>query len=71
MATWHQQRNPVPLSHQTKWTLVSDPPGQCLTVMRFDRQKDANDCMDELVKSGRDAHSYLVPPRSLYQKVRH
>lgn len=28
MATWHQERNPVKLYHETDWTVVIDPPGE-------------------------------------------
>lgn len=46
MATWHQRRamrrNPSPLFHATQWSVVTDPPGGLLTVMRFASEESAN-----------------------------
>lgn len=45
MSTWHQdraaQRNPTPLWHETKWTCVSDKPGQPRSLMRWDTYEQA------------------------------
>lgn len=55
MSTWHQQRNPAPLWHATKWTHVEDAPGRHTCVERFDNSVDAYDAMD---KRG----GYVLPP---------
>lgn len=56
MATWHQQRNPVPLWHTTKWTVVNDPPNGMTTVMRFDTHEEAR------AFAASEAGSYVLAP---------
>lgn len=62
MATWHQQqamaRNPRPLWHETKWTVVEDPPGGLLCLSRWDTKEQA-EAHENRIKS---KHSYIVPP---------
>lgn len=56
MATWHQQRNRAPLWHETKWTVVEDPPNGFMTVMRFDTAREAN------TFASRVPHTYVLAP---------
>lgn len=62
MATWHQQqaqrRNQIPLWHATQWTVVSDPPGGCMCLVRFDTKGEASAYQHRT----RDKHSYVLPP---------
>lgn len=32
MATWHQQQARTKLYHETKWTVVEDPPNDCMAL---------------------------------------
>jgi hypothetical protein len=41
MATWHQLKRPVTMFHQTLWTVVVDPPGECRSLITFGRERDA------------------------------
>ena len=41
MATWHQMRNPVPLDHETMWTVVVDPPHKTTVCVLFDTEQQA------------------------------
>lgn len=63
MATWHQRQNPVPLWHETKWTVVNDPPNETTTVMRFDHPHEAESYMDRMKSRGNDKHMYLLRPQ--------
>ena len=62
MATWHQQqamaRNPVPLWHETQWTVVEDPPGKAMTLARFETPELAQTHERNLGSK----HSYILPP---------
>lgn len=63
MATWHQEQNPVPLWHKTKWTVVNDPPRMLTTVMRFDTPHTAEAYMDRMKSRSHDKHMYLLRPQ--------
>jgi len=41
MATWHQQRSKVKLYHDTKFSVVIDPPHMCRAVRLFDDETEA------------------------------
>lgn len=56
MATWHQQRNPNPLWHETKWTVVEDPPDGLLAVSRWDTSAQANEHASKV------KHAYVLAP---------
>lgn len=56
MATWHQLRRPVTLYHETKWTVVVDPPNQLRTLMLFDHEQQANDY------ARTQQHAYVLRP---------
>lgn len=43
MATWHQMRNPVPLYHETMWTVVIDPPNKTTVCVLFDTEPKARE----------------------------
>lgn len=62
MSTWHQQKNPTPLYHETKWTAVFDPPDRTLCISRFATAEEANAAV------AGHAHSYVLPPSNLYRK---
>lgn len=66
MGTWHQDLTPVPLWHETKWTVVYDPPHACRTLMRFDTPEGATDYMDKLIENGY-SHCYILQPASIYK----
>lgn len=61
MATWHQLRNQVPLWHPSKYTVVSDPPHDCRTVMRFETKAAAETFLSNIKARG-ESHSYILPP---------
>lgn len=69
MATWHQSRNPAPLYSETQWTVVTDPPHRCLSLMRFDTSEQAQLYIDNLKANAKGfeqelsaKHSYALPP---------
>lgn len=62
MATWHQQRRPVQLWHETEWTVVSDPPNGLRTLARWSTEERAREHLAGLVKHGNGAHAYVIPP---------
>ena len=62
MSTWHQQRNPIPLFHETMHTVVSDPPNDCLVLTRFEKHEEAQAYLDRLIKSGKGKHCYVLLP---------
>lgn len=66
MATWHQQRaiahNPVPLWHETQWTVVQDPPGGSLCLSRFDTQPEAQAYLNNLSRCCNGKGAYVLPP---------
>lgn len=57
MATWHQCKNPVRLWHETKYTVVTDPPHGFTTLMRFHTHEEATAFLQ---KAG--PHSYILRP---------
>lgn len=61
MATWHQMKRPVQLAHATQWSIVTDPPNDCRTVMRFPTEQAARDSLAQWRARG-DRHSYILPP---------
>lgn len=64
MATWHQQRNKVKLSHPTEWTVVSDPPNDQRTLMTWSTEAAARAYIERLRQHHprEAAHSYVLPP---------
>lgn len=66
MATWHQQRamacRPVPLWHESKWTVVEDPPGGMLCLSRFDDNIQAQAYLNNLSRCGNNKGAYILPP---------
>lgn len=58
MATWHQQRNPVPFWHETQWTVVEDPPHGSTCLSRFDTQQEAQTYERNVGRK----HTYILPP---------
>lgn len=62
MATWHQQqamvRNPCPLWHESKWTVVEDPPGGSLCTSRFDTAEEAQTYERNIGRK----HTYILAP---------
>ncbi len=64
MATWHQQKNAVPLYHETQWTVVIDPPNQMRGLMRFSSQELADMYMRNLQEHnpGAARGSYVLKP---------
>lgn len=59
MSSWHQnQGSRTPLWHDTKWTVVCDPPGRTLSVERVITAKEA-------IEKGSRPHCYALPPNSV------
>ncbi len=61
MATWHQQRARVQLWHDTLWTVVTDPPGECTSIMRFEAESEARAFLARIQERG-EAHCYMLAP---------
>jgi hypothetical protein len=63
MATWHQKRNPVPLYHSTKWTIVTDPPADMCSLWLESTEEAAKERLKIWESNGRDIrHCYILPP---------
>ena len=62
MATWHQERNPVQLWHETDYTVVEDPPNDTRTISRFSTHALAQVYLSNLKKHGNGKHAYILPP---------
>ena len=60
MGTWHQNQNPTPLWHATKWTVVSKGRGGFESLSRYDTLEQAN--QDPAIKGG---YGYTLPPESV------
>lgn len=63
MATWHQDRNPVPLWHKTQFTVVEDSPGGSTCVSRWPTYEAAEEHRRKLARPGRMA--YILYPENL------
>jgi hypothetical protein len=70
MATWHQQRRPVRLFHETQWTLVTDPPNGMTTLELFTDEEGAKKSLAGLSKHHPElaSHSYILEPASFGPK---
>lgn len=64
MATWHQQRNLIPLYSGTEWTVVDDPPNKCTGLVRFPTQAEAEAYLERRKKLGTGDHCYILRPQS-------
>lgn len=66
MATWHQQnamrKAIVPYWHETKWSVVIDPPNGHTCVCRFDTNEQAQTYLNNLKKHGNDRGAYILHP---------
>ena len=62
MSTWHQRQHPAKLWHDTMWTLVSDPPERCMTLMLFSNEADAR------ARMKKEDHAYILRPENFYNK---
>lgn len=60
MATWHQQRNPVPLWHETLWTVVIGASNKPMYVMRFETKGEAQTYLTQTQSRG--DIGYIVSP---------
>lgn len=68
MATWHQEqarkRPGFKLYHETKWTVLHDPPNEMASAMLFETAGMARDYRYRLPPS-RQAHTLILPPARL------
>ena len=55
MSTWHQDKNPQPLWHAVKWTVVEDGPGRMTSVSRWHTQ-------DEVEQHATRVKGYVLAP---------
>lgn len=63
MATWHQQRRPVRLYHDTLWTVVSDPPNGMRTLITCASKEQAE------AWAANDPNAYVLKPAKEAQDV--
>lgn len=61
MATWHQLRRPVRLYHDSKFTVVIDPPNNMRALMLFDTEAGAKTYLANIQARG-ESHAYILPP---------
>lgn len=61
MSTWQQRKKPVYVGHPTLWGVVTDPPNETKSVMRFDTQEQAETYLKNL---GSRSYSYILPPET-------
>ena len=63
MATWHQQRARMPYYHVTQWSIVTDPPGECCSIMLAASEEAARKQVERWRTNGRDMrHTSILPP---------
>ena len=64
MTTWHQEQYPVRLYHDSKWTVVIDPPNRMRALMTFVSRNLAEVYMRNLEANnpGVYPHSYILQP---------
>ncbi len=63
MSSWHQRngsKRPVKLQHETSWTLVTDPPNEMMSVMRFNTKEEA------YAAQKTRTHSFVLPPENTH-----
>jgi hypothetical protein len=65
MATWHQmrarKRPGFRLFHETKWTVLCDPPGSMASAMLFDTETQAQQWLAGL-PADRQRHQLILRP---------
>lgn len=68
MATWHQQKNRSVLFHDTLWTIVNDPPGECRTLSVFPTKAGAEEQLAIWRTNNPAAYQYcyILRPRCAY-----
>ncbi len=63
MATWHQQRRPAKLYHETMWTIVTNPPNDLCTLYLEPTEQAARDRLAIWKANGRDVrYCYILKP---------
>ena len=72
MSTWHQdqavkralrgKQKITPLYHETKWTVVIDPPKRMRCTALFGTVEEADEYISNLKKHGNGDHAYTLPP---------
>lgn len=63
MATWHQQRRPCKLYHDTQWTIVTDPPSNLCTLWLEPTEQAAKERLAIWKTNGLDIrHCYILKP---------
>lgn len=64
MATWHQKQARIPLYHETQWTIVNDPPNECLGLSRFESKELAEQVLSNWKKNVPEncTHMYILAP---------
>jgi hypothetical protein len=74
MATWHQQQarnrafragEPICFQHETRWTVLTDPPGGFTSMMLFGTAEEAKTYVANLKKHGNDRGEIILPPKSV------
>lgn len=61
MATWHQKKAGMRLYHETKWTVVDDPPHDCTGLTLCESEEEAEAVAARLKARGRE-HVYVLAP---------
>lgn len=72
MSTWHQDQachraylagKPIPFWHETKWTVVDDPPNDMRCFVQYPTKKKADDYVASLKKHHPEKKNvYVLPP---------
>jgi hypothetical protein len=65
MSTWHQDRHPVRLFHETQWTVVIDPPHNMRSLYRTSTRELAECYMRGLRDNNPHIaeHAYILKPQ--------
>lgn len=66
MATWHQQRNPVQLWHETQWTVVEDCGHTC--VSRWDTAEQAEAHRNRISGGKQVPGIYVLAPMQAHMR---
>lgn len=64
MATWHQQKAGGKLYHESKFTVVIDPPNECRATVLFPNRDAAQHYMDSYLRHHphNRPYTYILKP---------
>jgi hypothetical protein len=62
MSTWHQDKRPARLFHETEWTVVENPHNNTQTLCTFARESDAREYCSRVKTLRPNVPAYVLRP---------